>query len=50
MDSPTKNLQDILRNYKNGLEVRKKKQTPCEDKLRELNPVNECYFPLSKFQ
>ncbi|KFC18194.1 hypothetical protein [Epilithonimonas lactis] len=50
MDSPTKNLQDILRDYRNGLEVRKKKQTPCEDKLGELNPVNECYFPLSKFQ
>ena len=50
MDSPTKNIQDILRNYKMGIAERKKKQTPCEDKLGKLNPVNECYFPFSKIQ
>ncbi|MCZ2084502.1 MAG: hypothetical protein LC112_09525, partial [Flavobacteriales bacterium] len=49
-DSPVIKQEEIMRDYKNGIEQRKNKETPCEKKLRFLNPTNECYFELSKIQ
>ena len=49
-DSPAINETEVLRDYKLGIELRKKIETPCEKKLRNLNPVNECYFPLNQIE
>ena len=49
-DSPVINQEQILRDYKYGIEQRKKKETPCEKKLELLDPTNECYFELNEIQ
>ncbi len=49
-DSPVINESEILRDYNWGIKLRKKEETPCEKKLRKLDPVNECYFALNKIE
>ncbi|MCE3074262.1 hypothetical protein [Chryseobacterium gwangjuense] len=49
-DSPAINENEILRDYKEGIEKRKQKETPCEKKISKLDPVNECYFPITKIE
>jgi len=48
--SPAANLTEILRDFKRGIEQRKKEQTPCNKGLTELNPVRECYFDIEKIK
>lgn len=42
--------KNIERDYNLGIENRRKIQTPCAEKLLELNPVNECYINLKKIE
>lgn len=49
-NSPVNNLNEILRNYERGIKQRELMETPCDKKLRNLNPINECYFPLEKIK
>ncbi|UJF29360.1 hypothetical protein L0B70_11015 [Kaistella sp. 97-N-M2] len=49
-DSPIIDLKNIERDYNLGIENRRKIQTPCAEKLLELNPVNECYINLKKIE
>jgi len=46
--SPATTLSEIKRDFDWGIEQRKKKQTPCDKGLTDLNPVRECYFSIKK--
>ena len=48
--SPATNISEITRNYKRGIEQRKKEQTPCNKGLTDLYPVRECYFDIGKLK
>ncbi|MGL5236270.1 MAG: hypothetical protein ACRC8Z_16210 [Empedobacter falsenii] len=41
--------EEILRNYKKGIEIRKLEQTPCTN-LTELKPIHEQYFDINQFK
>ena len=43
-----KGIDEIIRSYNYGIEQRNKEQTPCDENLMKLNPVNECYFEIEK--
>lgn len=47
-DSPALYVKDVFRDYKRGIEERKKREASCDEKFRNLNPVNECYFSVQK--
>lgn len=47
---PAATMEDLIRNYKFGLERRKLKQTPFDEDIFGLNPVRECYFDLEKYK
>ena len=47
-DSPVYKLEDILRDYYAGIKKRKIAETPCDKKLRMLDPINECYYNFNK--
>jgi hypothetical protein len=47
-DWPAENFNDLKNAFDFGIEQRKKKQTPCEKGLTDLNPVRECYFDMEK--
>ena len=49
-DSPVLNYEELLRNYRFGLERRKLKETPCGKKSLTLKSVNECYINLGKIE
>lgn len=44
------NVKDIFRDYKRGIEERKKREASCVEKFRNLNPVNECYFSMQQIK
>lgn len=41
-------LNGLLEIYRQGIEKRKKLQTPCLQGKTDLNPVRECYFEIEK--
>ena len=49
-DSPVINYDEILRDYERGLENRKKSETPCKEKLKMLDPINERYIGIDKIR
>ena len=49
-NSPVINYEEILRDYEQGLENRKKSETPCKEKLKMLDPINECYIGIDKIR
>lgn len=48
--STATNFSEIKRDFDRGIEQRKKKQTPCDKGLTDLNPVRECYFDIEKIK
>ena len=44
-----KSYEEILSDYKKGIEIRKLEQTPCTN-LTELKPIYEQYFDINKFK
>lgn len=49
-DSPALHIKDVSRDYKWGIDERKKKETSCDEKFRNLYPVNECYLSIQKIR
>ena len=49
-DSPVLNYDELLRNYKFGIQRRKLKETPCGKKSLTLKSVNECYVDLQNIE
>ena len=48
--SPAINENDLIRNYLQGIEKRKMKETPCEEKMKLLEPVNENFRSLDEIK
>jgi len=44
------NEKDVYRDYKKGIKERQKKEASCDEKFRNLNPVNECYLSLDQIR
>ena len=44
-----KSYEEILSDYKKGIEIRKLEQTPCAN-LTELKPIYEQYFDINQFK
>lgn len=49
-DSPVLHVKDVYRDYKRGIDERKKKESSCDEKFRNLYPVNECYISLQRLK
>lgn len=47
-NSSVVNKEELLKNYHDGIEKRKSKETPCVQKITTLEPVNENYRNLSE--
>ncbi|WP_282629821.1 hypothetical protein [Empedobacter sedimenti] len=43
------NYEEILSDYKKGIEIRKLEQTPCTN-FAELNPIHDQYFDINQFK
>ena len=48
--SPVTGFSEIKRDFERGIKQREKKQTPCEKKITDLNPVRECYFNIGEIK
>lgn len=48
--SPAMELTELERIYVYGVELRRKKQTPCSEVFAGLNPVRECYFEIERIK
>jgi len=48
--STAKNLTELARDFNDGIEQRKKEQTPCNKGLTNFNPVRECYYDIGKIK
>ncbi|WP_207424599.1 hypothetical protein [Desertivirga brevis] len=42
--NPISNVNELMVEYRKGIEQRKKKQTPCNEGLTDEKSVRECYF------
>lgn len=49
-DSPALHTKDVYRDYKRGIDERKKKESSCAEKFSNLYPINECYFSIQKIR
>ncbi|MCF8254855.1 MAG: hypothetical protein K9I36_15755 [Bacteroidia bacterium] len=48
--SPVKDEKELIRDYERGLEFRKQPETPCSEKLKTLEPINENYRDLKEIE
>lgn len=48
--TPATSFSEIKREFDRGIQQRKKKQTPCDKGLTDLNPVREFYFDIEKIK
>jgi len=48
--SPATNKQELIRDYSNGIKKRKHKETPCIEKIKILDPINENYRVLDEIK
>lgn len=48
--APVANLSELKQYFQYGIEKRKKKRTPCDEGLTDLNPVRERYFEIEKIK
>ncbi len=48
--TPVSNVEDLMLEYKRGIEQRKKKQTSCDEGLIDEESVRECYFNVKKIE